>query len=221
MSKKNKLKELVIVALSVIVVLGTAGCQKSEKSNSVSGEITATEKPSPTPHETEQPSPTPHETEQPSPTPQETEQPSPTPQETEQPPTPHETEQPPTPQEQKNESYPEPEEHVINGANTNVKGMSEVKEAVKKYAKENNIYLRYIETETDGSLYMEISCNKDTGLAKNISDQIASITKGCGYSNIIMLTYTDISKDENAANRVICDADIYPDGTVDIYNNKN
>lgn len=117
--------------------------------------------------------------------------------------------------------YPEPEEYSINGASTNVKGMAEVKNAVKKVAKENQVYLRYIETEVDGSLYMEISCKGEKSAALDINNKITKAIKGCGYNKVLSIVYTDIDKGVDEANRVIVNADIYSDGKVDVYGGRD
>ena len=113
--------------------------------------------------------------------------------------------------------YPEPEEVTIKGAPEYVKGALDVKKLLKKVAKEENVYLNYIENEIDGSLYMEISCVNDVNYVKNLTEDIAKKMSNLGFENVLWITYTDISKSEDSPNRVITHADIYPDGTIDFY----
>ncbi len=113
-------------------------------------------------------------------------------------------------------TYPQPEEVIIPGASTSVKGMEEVKNSVKQTADKYGVYLCYVETETDGSLYMEISCeNSET--AQNVANAIGQNIKGLGYDNELMLDFTDINKGEDEPNRVLCSADIHPDGSIYFY----
>lgn len=114
-------------------------------------------------------------------------------------------------------SYPEPEEKTMKGAPQYVKGADAVKSFMKSFSKDQNIYLNYIGNESDGSLYMEISCKNDMNYVINLSNQISQNISSFGFENVLWLTYTDISKDESLPNRVITHADIYPDGTVDYY----
>lgn len=118
------------------------------------------------------------------------------------------------------QQYPDPEEYVINGASTSVKGMAEVKNAMTQYAKNNGIYLKTIETEIDGSLYLEIMCERSVAAATEINNQMLKAISGIDYDYIITITYLDIAKGENEANRVIMDADIYTNGSVKTYPRK-